>query len=70
MIRAGPGEAAQGVAGRAGAAGVRGILNLAPTPLRTPSGFFVHDVNLVLELEALSFDRTNRSGSGDDEALL
>ena len=49
------------------AAGVRGILNFAPTQLRTPEGIFVHDVNMVMELEALSFDLTNRAGLRNGE---
>jgi redox-sensing transcriptional repressor len=36
-------------------AGVRGILNFAPTKLKVPSGVAVKDVNMVMELEALSF---------------
>lgn len=55
-----PAPAAQEIVDRVVAAGVRGILNFAPIQLRTPPGVFVHDVNMVMELEALSFDLTNR----------
>lgn len=55
-----PAPAAQQIVDRVVGAGVRGILNFAPIQLRTPPGVFVHDVNMVMELEALSFDLTNR----------
>ena len=43
------------MAGRAVDAGVRGILNFAPIRLNVPPRVPVEDVNLVMELEALSF---------------
>lgn len=55
IILAVPPEAAQGIADRAVAAGARGILNFAAVTLRVPPGVPVTNVNLVLELEALSF---------------
>ena len=55
-----PATEAQAIVDRAVASGVRGILNFAPTQVRTEDGVFVHDVNMVMELEALSFDLTNR----------
>ena len=59
-----PARAAQEVADRAVAAGARGILNFAPTQLRVPDHVPVTDVNLVMEMEALSFAITKgRSGS-------
>jgi redox-sensing transcriptional repressor len=61
-----PAAAAQDIADRAVVAGVRGILNFAPTQLRVPAGVFVHDVNMVMELEALSFDLSNRSDEDDE----
>lgn len=61
-----PAPAAQDIVDRAVGAGVRGILNFAPVQLRTPPGVFVHDVNMVMELEALSFDLTNRDFEVDD----
>jgi redox-sensing transcriptional repressor len=54
-ILAVPGEVAQEVTDALVAAGVQGILNFAPTQLRVPPGVVVNDVNLVMELEALSF---------------
>jgi redox-sensing transcriptional repressor len=45
-------------------AGVRGILNFAPIRLNVPPRVPVEDVNLVMELEALSFAL---SQSGQDE---
>ncbi len=56
-----PAQAAQGLAERAVAVGIRGILNFAPTQLRVPGGVFVQDVNMVMELEALSFELSNRA---------
>jgi len=55
VILAVPAEAAQEMAGRAVEAGVRGILNFAPIRLNVPPSVPVEDVNLVMELEALSF---------------
>ncbi|MEX2529821.1 MAG: redox-sensing transcriptional repressor Rex [Gemmatimonadota bacterium] len=54
-ILAVPGPEAQKVAEDLVSAGVRGILNFAPTKLRMPPGVAVNDVDLVMELEALSF---------------
>lgn len=70
LILAVPAPAAQEIVDRAVAAGVRGVLNFAPVRLRTPDGVFVHNVNMVMELEALSFDLTSREhglevGRGD-----
>jgi len=50
-----PPEAAQELADRAVAAGARGILNFAAVQLRVPHAIPVKDVNLVFEMEALSF---------------
>lgn len=55
VILAVPPEAAQCLAERAVAAGVRGIMNFAAVQLRVPRHVSVTDVNLVMELEALSF---------------
>lgn len=55
IILAVPPEAAQGIADRAVAGGVKGILNFAAVTLRVPPHVAVTNVNLVLELEALSF---------------
>jgi redox-sensing transcriptional repressor len=55
VILAVPPDAAQELADRAVAAGVRGLMNFASVQLRVPSHVPVTDVNLVMELEALSF---------------
>jgi len=55
VILAVPAEAAQEMAGRAVKAGVKGILNFAPIRLNVSPRVPVEDVNLVMELEALSF---------------
>lgn len=55
VILAVPATAAQELASRAVAVGVKGILNFAPIRLRLPKDVHVEDVSLVMELEALSF---------------
>jgi redox-sensing transcriptional repressor len=50
-----PAAAAQGVAERLARCGVRALLNFAPVTLRVPPGVTVSNVNMALELEALSF---------------
>jgi redox-sensing transcriptional repressor len=50
-----PGEAAQGVADRLVAAGVRAILNFAPVRLKVPKEVRLQNVDLSIELENLSF---------------
>lgn len=55
VIIAVPADAAQEVADRAVEAGARGILNFAPTQIRVSPDVPVTDVNLVMEMEALSF---------------
>ncbi|HKJ02155.1 MAG TPA: redox-sensing transcriptional repressor Rex [Longimicrobiales bacterium] len=56
VILAVPGEVAQSVAERAVSAGALGLMNFAPTQLRRPATDVpVAEVNLVMELEALSF---------------
>ncbi len=50
-----PALAAQSVADRLVRAGVRAILNFAPVPLTVPPEVTVTNVNMALELEALSF---------------
>jgi redox-sensing transcriptional repressor len=66
VIVAVPAAAAQEVGDRAVAAGVRGILNFAPLQLRVPEDVSVQDVNVVTELEALSFDLTHLHATGTD----
>ena len=55
-----PAEAAQAVADRLVASGVTAILNFAPVQLQVPERVAVKTVNLVLELEALSYVLANR----------
>ncbi|HEV2292114.1 MAG TPA: redox-sensing transcriptional repressor Rex [Gemmatimonadales bacterium] len=50
-----PPEAAQGITDRLVKAGVRAILNFAPVNLSVPDDVTVTNVNLALELEALSY---------------
>lgn len=50
-----PGDQAQGVADRLVAGGVKAVLNFAPAPLHVPETVALKNVNLALELEALSF---------------
>lgn len=55
-----PVESAQGVAERLVRAGVRAILNFAPARLNVPDTVIVKNVNMALELEALSFALRNQ----------
>lgn len=61
-ILAVPVSAAQDLAARSVAAGVKGMLNFAPIRLRLPKDVHVEDVSLVMELEALSFAITQSGG--------
>ncbi len=54
-----PADTAQQIVDRLVAVGVRAILNFAPIQLRTPEGVVVKNVNLALELEALSYGLGN-----------
>ena len=63
IILAVPAQAAQQIADRAVGVGIKGILNFAPIRLKVPSHVAVEDVNLVMQLEALSFAITQR-GAG------
>src|SRR3954471_20150458 len=55
-----PGEEAQRVVDRVVRAGVKAILNFAPTQLQAPADVTVKTVNMAMELEGLSFALTNR----------
>ncbi len=55
-----PAAAAQEVTDRLVRAGIKAILNFAPVQLRVPAGVIVRNVNLALELEALSYALRNR----------
>jgi redox-sensing transcriptional repressor len=61
-----PRDGAQEVAEALVSAGVRGILNFAPLQLRLPPEIEVNDVNLALEMEALSFALHLRGSQVDD----
>jgi redox-sensing transcriptional repressor len=64
VILAIPVEAVPSVMEHVEKAGVRGILNFAPTKLKVPLGVAVQDVNMVMELEALSFALSQEDGEG------
>lgn len=64
VVLAVPAVAAQEVTDRAVRAGIKGILNFAPVRLKVPAQVPVEDVNLVMELEALSF-RITRGGASE-----
>jgi len=55
-----PGDQAQSVAERLVQCGVKAILNFAPAQLTVPEDISLKNVNLTLELEALSFALANR----------
>jgi redox-sensing transcriptional repressor len=55
-----PGENAQSVVDRVVHAGIKAILNFAPTQLQVPADVTVKTVNMAMELESLSFALTNR----------
>lgn len=62
VILAIPVEAVPAVMNHVEDAGVRGILNFAPTKLKVPEGVAVKNVNMVMELEALSFALSQECG--------
>ena len=55
-----PGEPAQALADRLVACGVRAILNFAPAQLTVPEHVALKNVNVALDLEALTFALANR----------
>ncbi len=54
-----PAEAAQPLVDRVVKAGIKAILNFAPTPLTVPAGVTLRSVNMALELEILSYALVN-----------
>jgi len=56
-----PAEAAQDVCDALVAAGVRSVLNFAPTALEVPDGVDVRKVDLAVELQILSFHEHRRA---------
>jgi redox-sensing transcriptional repressor len=59
-----PAESAQPVVDRIIEAGVRAILNFAPTKLTVPAGVALKNVNMAVELEGLSYALANGSRAG------
>jgi redox-sensing transcriptional repressor len=59
-----PAESAQSVVDRVVRAGVRGILNFAPVKLDVPAGVALKNVNMAVELEALSYALANSGRRG------
>ena len=55
-----PSENAQAVVDRVVKAGIKAVLNFAPTQLQVPHDVTVKTVNMAMELEGLSFALTNR----------
>ncbi len=64
VILAIPVEAVPSVMEHVEEAGVRGILNFAPTKLKVPGRVAVKNVNMVMELEALSFALSQEDAEG------
>jgi redox-sensing transcriptional repressor len=72
VIVAVPAEAAQGIVDRVTRAGVRAVLNFAPTRLTVPEAVTLKTVNMAAELEGLSYALANQvwrgnSPEGDQE---
>ena len=63
-IIATPASAAQEVADALAAAGIRSILNFAPTVIAVPEGTSLRKVDLALELQVLSFYQEHRDTEG------
>jgi redox-sensing transcriptional repressor len=59
-IVATPAEAAQGVTDQLVGLGVKAILNFAPVHLAVPADVTVKNVNMAIELEALSYALRHR----------
>jgi redox-sensing transcriptional repressor len=55
-----PGNAAQSVAERLTQAGIKGILNFAPVPLRVPVGVYIEDMDVTSSLEKVAYFTTHR----------
>ncbi len=67
-IIATPAEAAQEVADHLSRAGIRSVLNFAPTVLALPDDVDVRDVDLATELQLLGFHLQQATSSTDDES--
>ncbi|HEY2067358.1 MAG TPA: redox-sensing transcriptional repressor Rex [Gemmatimonadaceae bacterium] len=55
-----PSDGAQGILDRLVKAGIKAVLNFAPSQLHAPADVTVKSVNMAMELEGLSFALTNR----------
>ena len=64
VIVAVPGPAAQAVVDRVVGAGVRAILNFAPSRLEVPAGVALKNVNMAVELEGLSYALASERANG------
>jgi redox-sensing transcriptional repressor len=60
VVIAVPADAAQSVVDRVVDSGVRGILNFAPVRLRVPEHISLRNVDMVVEMEGLTFELNNR----------
>ena len=58
-----PAEGAQETADRLVSAGIRAILNFAPTQIAVPAHVSLKSVNMAMELEGLSFALTNKGAA-------
>ncbi len=72
-VMAVPGGVAQQVLDMAVAAGIRGVVNFAPTRLNIPNDFVIHSVNVGLELETViyfvnSIEKQKRGAAHDPKA--
>ena len=65
VIVAVPAESAQVVVDRVVTAGVRGILNFAPTKLRVPGEVALKSVNMAVEMEGLSYALAQKGRGGE-----
>jgi redox-sensing transcriptional repressor len=56
-----PGVAAQAVAEKLVHAGIKGILNFAPVPLRVPVGVYLEELDMTCSLEKVAYFTTHRA---------
>lgn len=59
-----PAEAAQAVVDRVVGSGVKAVLNFAPVRLRVPEGVALRSVDMVMEMEGLTFSLNNEAAGG------
>jgi redox-sensing transcriptional repressor len=64
VIVAVPADAAQSIVDRVVASGVRAILNFAPVRLRVPDDVALRNVDMVVEMEGLTFALNSREAAG------